>query len=378
MKVSLLKCENYEYEKVRETIVNSLENIGGINKFINKGDKVLLKANLLMKKRPEEATTTNPVFVRAVADILIENGAEVLIGDSPGGPFTVSRMKSIYRASGIEEAAKLTGAKLNYNVKSYTVDCPEGKLLNKLTLTDMINDIDKIINLPKLKTHGFAVYTGAVKNLFGLIPGTIKAEYHVRMPDAYDFSDALIDICETVKPTLNIMDGIIGMEGAGPSAGTPRHIGVILAAQSPYLLDKTACKIIGLDVKDVPVLKQSLSRELFSDNDKDLEIIGNQLDDCIIEDYEIPPINTGNVRKIPKPIMKLLMKNLKSKPVFDYNACVGCGDCALNCPPKVIKMVDGKPEIDYDRCISCFCCQELCPQKAVSIKKPAFAKILFR
>lgn len=378
MKVSLLKCENYNYEKVRETIVKSLENIGGIEKYINKGDKVLLKSNLIMRKRPEEAATTNPIFVTAVADILIEYGAKVIIGDSPGGPFIESRMRNIYKSTGMAEAASNTGAQLNFNLKTTIIDNPEGKFLKKIAVTDMINDVDKIINLPKLKTHGLATYTGAVKNLFGLIPGTIKAEYHVRMPDVNDFCDSLIDICMAVKPVLHIMDGIIGMEGAGPSAGDPRKIGVILVSQSPYHLDKAASKIIGLNIEEVPTIMQSAKRGLCTENMKDIEVIGQKINDCIIDDFKKPPVNNRNIRRIPKPLLNFALKYLKSKPMFDYNICVGCRDCAENCPPKVIKMVNNKPEVDYSKCIRCFCCQELCPQKAVSIKQPLLAKLIFR
>lgn len=378
MKVSLLKCEDYNYEKVRETIVKSIENIGGIDKYINKGDRVLLKANLILKKRPEEAATTNPIFVRAVADILIKYGAKVVIGDSPGGVFKESRMRNIYKSTGMTEAANNTGSQLNCNLKSTIIDNPEGKILRKIVVTDMINDVDKIINLPKLKTHGLATYTGAVKNLFGLIPGTTKAEYHVRMPDINDFSDALIDICIAAKPVLHIMDGIIGMEGAGPSAGDPRKIGVILASQSPYHLDKAASKIIGLNLDEVPTIMQSAKRGLCSEDMNDFDIIGSELKDCVIKDFKKPPVSRGNIGIVPKPIIRFASKNLKSKPVFDYSTCVGCRECAENCPPKVIKMVNNKPEVDYSKCIRCFCCQELCPQKAVSIKQPLLAKLIFR
>jgi uncharacterized protein (DUF362 family)/Pyruvate/2-oxoacid:ferredoxin oxidoreductase delta subunit len=378
MTVSLVKCSEYDYDKLKESLIKTFDNLGGIDRFVLKGDRVLLKTNLLMKKIPEDATTTNPVFVQALADILISKGAEVIIGDSPGGPFMEGRMKNIYKSTGMEDAAEKSGAKLNFNIASYYTEFENAAILNKVILTDMINDVDKIINLPKFKTHGFAVYTGAVKNLFGLIPGTIKAEYHVRMPDVNDFCNALIDICEHVKPTLHIMDGITGMEGAGPSAGSPRDIGVILASENPYDLDKTACEIIGLKVQDVPTLRKAAERGFSSNSMDDVEIFGDRIDDVRISDYLMPPSSGGSFRSIPKPVIKFLVKRLKSKPIFNFDTCVGCGDCAANCPPKVIEMTDGKPIVDYSGCISCFCCQELCPVKAIDIKKPVLAKLIFR
>jgi uncharacterized protein (DUF362 family)/Pyruvate/2-oxoacid:ferredoxin oxidoreductase delta subunit len=346
--------------------------------FINIGDKVLLKTNLLMKKTPEEATTTHPMFVRAIAELLIEYGAEVLIGDSPGGPFLEGRMKNIYRATGMEETANVTGAALNFNLKSFTVESRDSLLLNKIEMTDMINDVDKIINLPKLKTHGLTVFTGAVKNLFGLIPGTIKGEYHVRMPDVNDFSNALIDICEHIKPVLHIMDGIMAMEGAGPSSGVPKKANVIIASANPHDLDKVACDLIDLGVVDVPTLRLAFERGLTSGDLTDVEIKGDSLEALRIRDFIKAPANSGRKRRIPKPIMTLLVKQLKSKPIFHNSKCIGCGDCELNCPPKAIVMKEGKPEVDYAKCISCFCCQELCPAKAIDIKRPLLSKIIFR
>ena len=242
----------------------------------------------------------------------------------------------------------------------------------------MINDVDKIINVSKLKTHGFAVFTGAVKNLFGLVPGTNKAEYHVNMPDINNFANSLIDICECTKPSLHIMDGIDAMEGAGPSGGSKRHLGLILASENPHHIDLCACKIIGFGVNDVPTLRKAKERDLIEDFDFNKDILGENIENLIVEDFKKAPANSGNLRNIPKPIRNLLRDRLKSKPIFHHDICIGCGDCAANCPPVAIDMIDKKPEVDYNKCISCFCCQELCPVKAITIKKPLLAKLLYK
>lgn len=381
-KVSVIKCNDYNYDNVKKSIINSLNNIGGIEKYFCKGDKVLLKANLLMKKKPEEAATTNPVFVQALSEILINYGVKVIIGDSPGGPFTTARLKGIYKSTGMEAAAAATGAKLNYNIGSSEILNPEGNILKKLTIADMINDVDKIINLPKLKTHILAVYTGAVKNMFGTVPGTIKAEYHLKMPKIDDFADSLIDICLAVKPVITIMDGIIGIESEGPSAGRPRKIGAILASSNPYLLDKVACKIIGLEPEEAHSVRRCIDRGICKKDMNDIELVGDSIDELIIKDFEIPKINPSRVGSIvgpiPKPVHNFAAKILKSKPLFEFDKCIGCGDCAANCPPKVIKMIKGKPHVNLRECISCFCCHELCPKKAVRIKKSILGNILFR
>ncbi len=147
-----------------------------------------------MMKKPEEATTTHPIFTKALASILIEYGAQVIVGDSPGGPFNVGILKGVYKACGIEEVAKDVGATLNYNTNSVEIKNEEGILLKKITAIEVLTKVDKVISVSKLKTHGMMRFTGAVKNMFGIVAGLDKAEYHVRMPNNEDFSNALVDI----------------------------------------------------------------------------------------------------------------------------------------------------------------------------------------
>lgn len=377
-KVSLVECRNYDYSLVKQSIIESFENLGGIEKYINKGETVLLKLNLLMKKKPEEATTTHPVFTKALAEVLIEYGANVLIGDSPGGPFNERMLRGIYKICGIEDAANEVGAKLNYNTKSAEVSNEQGKILKHLTVVDMLNDVDKIISVSKLKTHGMAMFTGAVKNMFGIIPGVLKAEYHFKMPDIKDFSDALVDICLCGAPILSFMDGIVGMEGAGPSAGTPREIGVVLASTSPYHLDVAATSIVSIEPSKVPTIQRCIERGICSGSLDDIELLGHEIDHFKILDFEVPEIRSVHFIDDKKPGLIRDISNaiLKPRPVFVHRDCIGCGDCAENCPPKVIKMIDRKPKVDLDGCIRCFCCQELCPKKAVVIHRPWLMKLL--
>ncbi|NLM04332.1 MAG: DUF362 domain-containing protein [Clostridiales bacterium] len=376
--VSLIKCRDYEYDLVKKGIENSFINLGGIDKFIKKGDKVLLKLNLLMKKKPEDATTTHPIFTKALAEILIDYGAEVIIGDSPGGPFNIASLKSIYRACGIEKIANEVGAKLNYNTNSMDIKNEDGLILKKITAIEVLKEVDKVISVSKLKTHGMMMFTGAVKNMFGIVAGLEKAEYHVRMPEIKDFSNALVDICLTARPILSFMDGIVGMEGDGPSAGIPREIGAIIASTSPYHLDVVATKIIGLIPNKVPTIQRSVERGLCKGNLDDIEIRGNFIEDLIVKDFLVPEIRSLNLleNRVPKFLADILNELLQPKPIFRHDKCVGCTDCAMNCPPKVIEMVNKKPEVDLDDCIRCFCCHELCPVKAIDIHRPILMKLL--
>lgn len=378
--VSLVKCHKYDYELVKEKIDKSFKNLGGIERYIDKGDTVLLKLNLLMKKKPEDATTTHPVFVKALAERLIEYGAKVIIADSPGGPFNEKILKGVYKTCGIEKIAEETEANLNYNTKSIEIKNEKGLILKKIRAIEVLNEVDKVISVSKLKTHGMMMFTGAVKNMFGIVAGLEKAEYHVRMPENKDFSNALVDICIASKPVLSFMDGIIGMEGNGPSGGDPREVGAIISSTSPYHLDVVATSIIGLKPSKVPTIQRCIERELCKGTFEDIELIGNKIEDLIINDFVVPEIRSLDLLdgKVPGFLKEILNGLLQPKPVFIHDKCVGCRDCAENCPPKVIKMVDNKPRVNLDGCIRCFCCQELCPVKAIDIHRPLLMKLLSR
>jgi uncharacterized protein (DUF362 family) len=198
--VSVIKCDNYEPEKVYDAVARGLELLGDRSQFVKPGMRILLKCNLLLRKKPEEAATTHPEIAAAVARWVKEAGGIPIIGDSPGGLYTERALRGVYRACGMEEVAARDNIELNYNVEEVEVSHHEGKIIKSLTITKAVEDADAVINLAKLKTHGMTLYTGAVKNLLGVIPGTTKAEYHLRMKRLEDFSDMLVDISTYVKP----------------------------------------------------------------------------------------------------------------------------------------------------------------------------------
>lgn len=369
--VNIARCGDYDYENVRNSVYKVLDGIDGIKEKIYRGAKVLVKTNLLMRKRPEEAVITHPAVVEAVVRYMQDLGCEVIIGDSPGGPFAEWNLKSVYKASGMVEVAERTGCKLNYDTSVVEISNPAAKRLKTMQIIKVAKEVDFVISAAKLKTHGMMTYTGAVKNLFGVIPGLIKADYHLRMNSVDNFADHLIDICETVKPIFSIIDGIEGMEGNGPSAGEKRKVGLILAAENPYALDTAASHIMGMEPLIVPTIRAAKERNLFSGSIKDLEIRGIQLIDIKIPPFRLPC--TANVNfvggRVPKYVEKFLMNNLRPKPVFNHELCVSCGDCKRSCPPGIIDMSSGKPVPDLSKCIRCFCCHELCPKNAVDIKK---------
>ncbi|NLK35760.1 MAG: DUF362 domain-containing protein [Gracilibacteraceae bacterium] len=369
--VSVVRCEDYELENVKRAVYEALDNISSLKFNISEGSKVLVKTNLLMRKKPEDAVTTHPAVVEAIVRYLQELGCKVIIGDSPGGPFTEWNLRMVYKAAGMFEVAERTGCELNFDTSVLEVSNPDAKRLKSMQIIKIAREADFVVSAAKLKTHGMMTYTGAVKNLFGVIPGLVKADYHLRLNSIDNFADHLVDICETVRPVFSIIDGIYGMEGDGPSAGEKRHAGLILASESPYALDAAASSIIGIEPMIVPTIRAASMRNLFSGDMKDIDIKGIQLDEIKIAPFKLPKSHNANLigGRVPKAFEKIVLNIHRPKPVFNHDICISCGDCKRSCPPGIIDMSSGKPVPDLSKCIRCFCCHELCPKNAVEIKR---------
>lgn len=382
-KVSIVKCPEYDYEIVKNAVRESVDLLGGISAFVNPGDRVLIKVNLLIRRKPEKVTTTHPSLARALAEIVIDAGGTPIIGDSPGGYhfYNKGTLEAVYETCGMKQAAEESGAELNYNTDVVDVPYPEGRIMKSIKTIKPVLEVDKIISIPKIKTHMMTVYSGAVKNLFGIIPGSYKAEYHLRFDDTNDFADLLIDICSFAKPVLTVMDAVIGMEGYGPTNGNPKKVGLIISSPDPYALDAVAADIIDLDISQVPTIRKSIERGLFDGSLKGISIVGEDIKNVKVKDFKKPTqkvaFNFYSVL-IPKPILKRINRFIKPKPQFSRKDCKGCGMCARSCPPKAIEMKGGAPVCDLSKCIRCFCCHELCNYNAVKIKRPWFLKLLLR
>ncbi len=381
--ISIVKCENYIMDNVRKSVREAVDLVGGIEKFVKPGEKVLLKVNLLMKRKPERVTTTHPALAQAVAELVIEAGGKPIIGDSPGGYHFYNRkvLENVYETCGMKEAAEESGAELNYDTEIIDVPYHDGKITKSIKTIMPVVQVDKIINIPKIKTHMMTVYSGAVKNMFGIIPGSYKGEYHLRFDDVGDFADLLIDICMFSKPALTVMDAVFGMEGYGPTAGNPKQVGLIIAGTNPFELDVAAADIIGLQPKQVPTIRKSIERGLCSGHVEDLQIVGENIAQVAVKDFKKPTVKVAfNYYDIflPKFMTKWINSIIKPRPCFDYHICRGCGICEKSCPPKAITMKNGKPMVDYKKCIHCFCCHELCNYEAIEIKRPWFIRPLLK
>lgn len=374
-KVGIVKCDKYDYDLVIKEVYRVLEGLDSI-KYMKPG-RVLVKTNLLKKNRPEDAVTTHPYVVEGVVRFLQERGHSVVIGDSPGGPFLAGMLRVIYDSCGISDVAKRTNCELNFDTEALDVHIENAMYLKNMKMVKAFAEVDYVVSCGKLKTHTMMTYTGAVKNLFGVIPGVIKADYHLNMNDLNQFANMLIDICEYIKPVFSILDGIEAMEGDGPSSGEVRYLGLILAGDSPYDLDYIATSITG--IQNAPTILESAKRGLLT-NSEDIQIYGDDISDMEVLPFKLPKSTHINFisGKIPKFIEDFILDSIRPYPMIKYDDCIACGICAKNCPAKVIDMSTGKPVINTKNCIRCFCCHELCPKKAVGIKRHPLHKLIFK
>jgi uncharacterized protein (DUF362 family)/Pyruvate/2-oxoacid:ferredoxin oxidoreductase delta subunit len=371
-RVALVACEDYDLSRVRGAVDEALELVGGIGRFVQRGDRVLVRPNLIAPRPIEDAATTHPAVVEAVVRVVQEAGGLVVIGDCPGGDTRPADLGRSYEASGMAGVAERTGAELDYDPEPVEVEHPQGRYLRKAALARAVVEADAIITVPKLKTHTLTGLTGAVKLCFGAVPGRAKTGYHLRYPKVRDFSGALLDLHDLVQPRLTVMDGVVAMEGDGPSAGDPRHVGAILASGDSLACDVAAARLVGLDPLQVSTIRLAADQGRIRTRPEDLDLAGASLSDLQVRDFR--PAST---RLTQLPLFNWLVdvfgRWVSPHPIVG-EGCTGCGTCARNCPAEAITLLRGKPHIDYGRCIRCFCCQELCPERAMAVHQPRLTR----
>lgn len=364
-KVYVKNCQDYDVAEIKGTITEVLNQLGGIQRYISPNQNVLLKVNLIGPKSPEKAATTHPEMVRAVGQLIKEVGANVFVGDSSGGAIAgMAPTKKSFVVSGIEKMAKEEGFTLvNFDeVGPILVESKEN-YTQELYLSKAIRDMDVVINLPKMKTHSMGVYTGAVKNLFGVIPGLRKAKYHKEAPNPEQFGQVLADIYSNIdNMPLHIMDGIISMQGEGPTAGEPYHAGKILISEDPLALDRVAIEMMGIIPERVTILNASIMRKIGAWSRKEIEVLG---DFEVFKGYKLPKsYRMEQVKDFSK--VRGVIDFFKVVPEINLKKCVGCNSCVDGCPVGAID--NSTKQINYGICIDCLCCHELCMVEAVELK----------
>ena len=372
--VSIVRCETYDPAQVKSALSAALAPIGGLD-WVKPGMRIAIKANLMMRVKPEKAATVHPQVAASLCELLIERGAQVVLGDSPGGPFTLAYLSAVYSGTGMRQILE-TGATLNEDFSITEVSNPNAVSAKEFQVTNYLLEADAIINLCKIKTHGLMAYTGACKNLFGAVPGLRKSEYHYRYNTHDAFANMLVDICEWVKPTLSIGDAIMSMEGNGPSGGTPRLMAAILAARNPHAMDLAGAHLMNLSMEDVPTLKAAHERGLVAGDVSALRVFGD-LESFVIPDFQLTPKHDVKLWGTKnETIAKVLSGMFASRPLVERARCTGCGKCRKVCPATAISFEQRRAKIDPKKCIRCFCCQEFCPQGIITVHRPRIARML--
>jgi uncharacterized protein (DUF362 family)/Pyruvate/2-oxoacid:ferredoxin oxidoreductase delta subunit len=367
--VALVRCRDYNQEEVYRAVREAVELIGGIERYVKPGEKVLLKVNMLAPANPERAITTHPSIVRAMIELVKEADGRPLIGDCPGfeGQPNIGLYSSICSKTGIKEVAEEGGAEIvHLSSESCEVENPQGYAFKRFTLAKSVAEC--VISLPKLKTHQLTLFTGAVKNNFGLIPGKLKREWHLRLIRPEDFSQMLVDLLACIKPRLVVMDAVVGMEGEGPRGGRPKEIGALIASSDPVAVDAIACAIVGIPPLEVPTTRLANEQGLGIGDLSRIEVLGKKIEEMRVEGFK-RPLGAEIYFRIPRPFMRLMRKLLTARPIVDEKRCKRCLVCVEHCPPGAISMDKRHPLIDYEKCIMCYCCHELCPNDAIYLSR---------
>ncbi len=363
-RVSLQRLESYQTDRVAAALTALLEPLGGMANFVKPGQKVLLKPNLLAGKPPEKAVTTHPEIVRAVIEQVQTAGGIVSVGDSPG----IGSPAQVARKAGIAEVIEETGAQFARFADSVKI-APSGRTFHELEVARDILEADVIINLPKLKTHQMMGLTCAVKNMFGAVVGLRKPRLHLQAgTDKGFFALMLLELCEQLRPSLNIVDGVIGMEGEGPGSGDPVPIGALLAGSHAQAVDTVATELVGMKPEQVWTQQQGLATGRPYCVLSELDLFGPALGQLQIGNFR-PAKSTDVNFGLPGFLKKPLKQSLTARPVVERNLCKLCSDCVKHCPPEAMQIAGNRLQIDYERCIRCFCCQELCPHGALVTKQ---------
>ncbi len=370
--VSIVRAASYDKETIRGAMELLLEPLGGMESFVRPGERVLIKPNMLAAKPPEKAVTTHPAIVREVILLVRKAGAIPLVGDSPG----IGGFRKVAERSGILAVVEETNAELVEFAA--TMEVPGSGTFKRFELARPYLEADRVINLPKLKTHEMMTITCGVKNLFGAVVGTAKAAWHLKAGANRElFAQMLLEIHQIRPPDLTIVDAITAMEGDGPGSGDPRFVGCLLAGTNALSVD-----LVAADLLEIPhrlrYVERAAEKQGLSGIDRDsIRTAGVSIEEVSLRDFRLPHISDVQFG-LPSFLKNRLRQHLTSRPTPIHEKCLLCGVCRDACPPQSMAIINGKLTIDYKLCIRCFCCRELCPHAALDVKEGLLLKFIKR
>ena len=382
-RVALIPLNTYDQPLVDAAVRQGVELLGGLRSFVQPEEKIVLKPNLLSRALPQKAITTHPAVFQAVCRLLREEDyARLSYGDSPGNPTTTPDKAA--ESAGIAEAAARYGVERADFSSGSVVPFPEGRTAKSFYLCRGVQDADAVINICKMKTHALERITGAVKNLYGCITGVNKATGHAAYPNSEVFADMLADLNLCIRPRLHILDGVVAMEGNGPTSGTPVNMNVLLFSADPVALDAVFAALVHLSPAAVPTCVSGAKAGLGVMDAESIEVVTPEGPLSLAEaqkkfgkaDFDV---FRGTIRKGFLFNFMPLLPFLQHRPKVDPKKCVACGVCEEACPvpEKAVHSGKGrKAKYDYKKCIRCYCCQEMCPVKAIEVYRHPLTKLL--
>lgn len=360
--VSIVRCPDYDEPKVSEALREAIDLIGGIRAFVKRGNRVLLKPNLILGKPPEKAVTTHPSILRAMIGLVREAGGIPFVGDSPG----LGSAGGAAERSGLKRVANEMGCPLIEFDRPVVTEKRKGRTFRRLEIDRSVLEADIVINLPKWKTHSQLLLTLGVKNLFGSIPGKRKALWHLQTGgDRKRFAEVLVDLYEVIQPALTVLDGVLAMEGNGPSSGNPVPIGLILASGDALSLDQVVCDLLEIPKDRLVTNQVAFERGL---GQGPIEVVGERVGDLVVGPFRLPSLSSVDW-PLPRFLKRAIRNALSSRPAIREASCQMCSRCIEICPAQALEKGEKTPVFDYEKCIRCYCCQEICPEEAIGLKE---------
>ena len=359
--VAAAACDTYDLAAVKAALREALAPLGSLGAFVQPGQTVLLKPNLLTPHPPERAVTTHPSFVRGMIELCEERGAaRIWVGDSPSGGHEES---VLYRRTGMTEAVAGTRAELKSWV---TRQVPRACGEDVLPLPDWLSEVDAVVSLAKLKTHTLTVMTGALKNVYGLVSGLAKTRFHTRYASPAAMSGFLVRVHAALPPALTVIDAVTVMERHGPSMGRPAHLGVVLAGTDAVALDAVGCKPFGIPPASVPMIRIAAEQGLGCMSPDGIRMVGSGVGR--LTSARLKPSLSALLLRMPERLFGLGSGILQLRPGIHERFCETCGICVTTCPQGAIDSGGERPSIRQKDCIACFCCMESCPHRAIALQ----------
>ncbi len=345
------------YHTVRDAVAHAFE------RFPQdlKGRRVLIKPNVLRASTAAEGIVTHPAVLSAVVEkVAALEPAELVVGDNPG-IFSYGANEAAFEATGLMKAAGGYYRNIGLDAAPIAFDAA---FMDTVRVSRAVLDADVVISLPKFKTHGLTVMTGAIKNSYGILPGAQKARLHKIAGSPRRFHDLVVAVYRLRVPDLFIMDAVVGMQGNGPASPDLREIGQILASDNAVALDAVVATMMGLDPGRLRFLQKAADAGLGSWRMADIQVDGVV---PVLENFVVPPLG-GEAIQNNAALQEMMEQKTRLVPRADPDGCTACSSCVEQCPADALTMVDDLPQVDEARCVTCFCCQEICPEKAMELQ----------